>query len=295
MPEKDPTAPPVFRFAPSPNGLLHLGHALSALLNHEMARAASGRLLLRIEDIDISRCRPEYETAILDDLAWLGIDFERPVRRQSDHINVYRDALDRLKGMGLVYPAFLSRGEVKRMVAAFEAEGGVWPRDPDGSPFYPPADRQLDANEIARRIASGAQHVWRLDMAAALTRIGHLPSFVETGPDHASTLTMDPAVWGDVMLWRADAPSSYHLSVTIDDALQGVTNIARGLDLFAATPVHRLLQTLLGLPAPAYHHHRLIVDEDGRKLSKSRGDTALSSLRAAGLSRLDIRRLVGLG
>lgn len=294
MPEKPATTPPVFRFAPSPNGYLHLGHALSALLNNDMAKAASGRLLLRIEDIDITRCRPEYEQAIHDDLAWLGIDYERPVRRQSDHTDAYRAALDRLKAMDLVYPAFMSRGEVKRFVSHQEAAGQQWPRDPDGAPLYPPLDRNLPQAESEARIAAGDQHVWRLDMAKALAAAQKELSFVETGPTHAGTLTLDPAMWGDVMLWRWDAPSSYHLSVVVDDAMQGVTHVVRGLDLFAATPVHRLLQTLLGLSAPIYHHHRLILGEDGRKLSKSQGDTALSALRAAGVPPLDIRRRVGL-
>lgn len=294
MPEKPATTPPVFRFAPSPNGYLHLGHALSALLNNDMAKAAAGRLLLRIEDIDITRCRPDYEAAIHDDLAWLGINYERPVRRQSEHTDAYRAALDRLKGMDLVYPAFMSRGEVKRFVSQQEAAGPQWPRDPDGAPLYPPQDRHLPQSEAEARIAAGDQHVWRLDMTKALAMVQKELSFVETGPAHAGTLTLDPAVWGDVMLWRWDAPSSYHLSVVVDDALQGVTHVVRGLDLFAATPVHRLLQTLLGLSAPIYHHHRLILGEDGRKLSKSQGDTALSALRAAGISPLDIRRRVGL-
>ncbi|MCD2179368.1 tRNA glutamyl-Q(34) synthetase GluQRS [Rhizobium sp. C1] len=294
MPEKPAIMPPVFRFAPSPNGYLHLGHALSALLNDEMAKAAGGRLLLRIEDIDITRCRPEYEQSIHDDLAWLGIAYERPVRRQSEHTEDYRAALDRLKAIGLVYPAFMSRGEVKRYVADHEAAGRDWPRDPDGAPLYPPIDKASPQAEAAARIAAGDQHVWRLDMAKALAEAGETPSFVETGPACAGTLALDPALWGDVMLWRWDAPSSYHLSVVVDDALQGVTHVVRGLDLFAATPVHRLLQNLLGLPAPVYHHHRLILDTDGRKLSKSQGDTALAALRAAGVSPLDIRRRVGL-
>lgn len=294
MPENPATTPPVFRFAPSPNGFLHLGHALSALLNHDMAKSANGRLLLRIEDIDITRCRREYEQAIHDDLAWLGIDYERPVRRQSEHTDAYAEALERLKGMALVYPAFMSRGEVKRYVADQEAIGNPWPRDPDGAPLYPPHDLQLSRAEAEARITAGDQHVWRLDMAKAMAAIKKDLSFIETGPAHAGTLNLDPAVWGDVMLWRSDAPSSYHLSVVVDDALQGVTDVVRGLDLFTATPVHRVLQTLLGLPAPVYHHHRLIVGEDGRKLSKSQGDTALAALRAAGLSPLDIRRRVGL-
>ncbi len=253
-----------------------------------------GRLLLRIEDIDITRCRPEYEQAIHDDLAWLGIAYERPVRRQSEHTEDYRAALDRLKAIGLVYPAFMSRGEVKRYVADHEAAGRDWPRDPDGAPLYPPIDKASPQAEAAARIAAGDQHVWRLDMAKALAEAGETPSFVETGPACAGTLALDPALWGDVMLWRWDAPSSYHLSVVVDDALQGVTHVVRGLDLFAATPVHRLLQNLLGLPAPVYHHHRLILGTDGRKLSKSQGDTALAALRAAGVSPLDIRRRVGL-
>lgn len=294
MPEKPVTTPPVFRFAPSPNGCLHLGHALSALLNHDMAKAAAGRLLLRIEDIDVTRCRPEYEAAIHDDLAWLGIEYERPVRRQSEHTNAYRAALDRLKAMDLVYPAFMSRGEVRRFVVTEEAAGRNWPRDPDGAPLYPSYDRHLSRTEVEARITAGDQHVWRLEMDKALATVEGELSFIETGPAHAGTLTLDPAVWGDVMLWRWDAPSSYHLSVVVDDALQGVTHVVRGLDLFAATPVHRLLQKLLDLPAPIYHHHRLILGNDGRKLSKSHGDTALASLRSAGLTPLDIRRRVGL-
>ncbi len=294
MPEQLASTPPVFRFAPSPNGFLHLGHALSALLNHDMAKAENGRLLLRIEDIDIARCRPEYEQAIHDDLAWLGIAYERPVRRQSEHTAAYAQSLDRLKAMGLVYPAFMSRGEVKRYVADQEATGKQWRRDPDGAPLYPPHDRKLSRAEAEARIAAGDQHVWRLDMTKALAAANGELSFFETGPAHAGTLTLDPAVWGDVMLWRWDAPSSYHLSVVVDDALQGVTHVVRGLDLFAATPVHRLLQTLLGLPAPLYHHHRLILGRDGRKLSKSQGDTALSALKTAGLSPFDIRARLGL-
>lgn len=286
--------PPVFRFAPSPNGLLHLGHALSALLNRDMAEAAGGRLLLRIEDIDITRCRPEFEQAIYDDLAWLDFRYERPVRRQSEHIDDYSRAFDRLKDMDLVYPAFMSRNQVKAFVAAEERAGRQWPADPDGSPLYPPMDRQRALKERRERLDAGARHVWRLDMQAALALAGFTPAFTETGPQHAGRLTMDPSVWGDVMLWRWDAPSSYHLSVTVDDALQGVTHVVRGLDLFQATPVHRLLQTLLGLPEPVYHHHRLILGDDGSKLSKSRGDTALSNLRKEGLSAADIRALVGL-
>ena len=294
MPELANASPPVFRFAPSPNGLLHLGHALSALINRDMAEAAKGRLLLRIEDIDITRCRPEFEQAIYDDLEWLGFHYEKPVRRQSEQTTTYQAALDTLKAMDLVYPAFMSRGAVKAYVADYEASGAFWPRDPDGAPLYPPLDRTQSQSERLAKLADGQQHVWRLDMARAVEHLGHLPDFQETGPKHFGHLSMDPSVWGDVMLWRSDAPSSYHLSVTVDDALQGVTHVVRGLDLFQATPLHRLLQSLLNLPAPIYHHHRLILGEDGRKLSKSRKDTALAGLRASGHSVADIRRLIGL-
>ncbi|MCO6188186.1 tRNA glutamyl-Q(34) synthetase GluQRS [Rhizobium sp. L1K21] len=283
---------PVFRFAPSPNGLLHLGHALSAILNFEMAKAANGRFLLRMEDIDIARCKPEYEEAIEEDLAWLGLDWEKSVRRQSEHISEYAAALEKLKAKGLIYPAFMSRTEIRRWVENYEAEGAEWPRDPDGAPHYPPDDKALSEHESAARIASGEKHVWRLDMEKAVKQLFQALTFTETGPAHTGLLPADPARWGDVMLWRWDAPSSYHLSVVVDDALQGVSHVVRGLDLFYATSVHRLLQTLLGLPEPIYHHHRLILGEDGRKLSKSNASTALSALREQGLSAGDLRILI---
>ena len=289
-----PSQKPVFRFAPSPNGALHLGHALSALLNKQRAEATGGRLLLRMEDIDPARCTPELEQAILDDLVWLGISWETPVRRQSDHLPDYRTALDSLIARRLVYPAFLSRGEVKARVAAHEAAGKIWPRDPDGTPRYPGDDRMRSAGEQRDRIAGGEKHAFRLDMQAALSIAGTDLCWQETGDSQKGAILADPSAWGDVVLWRADAPSSYHLSVTVDDALQGVTHIVRGLDLFPSTAVHRLLQRLLHLPEPVYHHHRLILGADGRKLSKSQGDTALASLRQQGMSSADIRRLVGV-
>lgn len=284
---------PVFRFAPSPNGLLHLGHALSALLNDEMAKAAGGRFLLRIEDIDATRCTPEFEAAIFQDLDWLGLTWEMPVRRQSDHLDAYQAALMRLTEMGLVYPAFMTRGEVKTKVAAFEASGKSWPRDPDGSPLYPEDDRHRSEAERKALIDSGMRHAYRLNMSEALKLISHPLSWEETGDGEKGRIAADPAGWGDVILSRSDAPSSYHLSVTVDDAAQGVTNVVRGLDLFSATAVHRLLQELLGLPEPVYHHHRLIRDGQGHKLSKSEGSTGLASLRDQGLLPDDLRRLVG--
>ncbi|WP_456617299.1 tRNA glutamyl-Q(34) synthetase GluQRS [Bradyrhizobium sp. P5_C12] len=288
--------PPVFRFAPSPNGYLHLGHAYSALLNFDRAREAGGRLLLRIEDIDATRCRPEFETAICEDLAWLGIAWETPVRRQSEHLADYRAALDQLSALGLVYPAFESRAEIARLVAAREADG-PWPRDPDGAPLYPGDAKSLAADERARLIGTGAPYALRLDMTAACRRIAGL-SWNELGEGPAGErgiLPARPEAWGDVILARKETPTSYHLSVVIDDALQAVSVVVRGQDLFHATAVHRLLQALLGLPAPAYRHHGLIRDGEGRKLSKSTRSTGLRELRAAGATPAGIRRLVGLG
>ncbi len=286
---------PVFRFAPSPNGYLHLGHALSALINFDMASATSGRLLLRIEDIDRTRCRPEYEAAIYEDLAWLGIAWEEPVRRQSEHFDHYRAALARLEALGLVYPSFESRAEITALVAEREAVG-AWPRDPDGAPLYPGTAKSLSSAERQRRIETGAPYALRLDMAAALARAGAL-EWAETGEGpggQTGAVAAAPAAWGDVVLARKETPTSYHLSVVVDDALQSVTQVVRGQDLFWSTSVHRLLQALLGLPAPTYHHHRLILGLDGRKLSKSTRATALRTLRQDGVTPAAIRKMVGL-
>ncbi|WP_445218377.1 tRNA glutamyl-Q(34) synthetase GluQRS [Bradyrhizobium sp. Pa8] len=288
--------PPVFRFAPSPNGLLHLGHAYSALLNFDRARETGGRLLLRIEDIDATRCRPEFEAAIYDDLAWLGIAWETPVRRQSEHLAAYRAALEKLSALGLVYPAFESRAEIARLVAARET-AGPWPRDPDGAPLYPGDARSLSAGERGRLIASGVPYALRLDMAAACRRVAGLTwNELGEGPDgEHGIVAARPEAWGDVILARKETPTSYHLSVVVDDALQGISEVVRGQDLFHATSVHRLLQVLLDLPEPAYRHHVLILDEAGRKLSKSGRSTGLHELRADGAAPAGIRRLVGLG
>jgi glutamyl-Q tRNA(Asp) synthetase len=287
--------PPVFRFAPSPNGYLHLGHALSALINDEMAQAAAGRLLLRIEDIDETRCRPEYEAAIYEDLAWLGIEWEEPVCRQSEHYDDYRAALARLDALGLVYPSFESRAEIAVMVAARDAKA-PWPRDPDGAPLYPGAAKAMAPAERAGRMATAEPYALRLDTQAALARTGQL-NWNESGHGpggETGIVAADPAAWGDVILARKDAPASYHLAVTVDDAAQGITDVVRGSDLFHATSVHRLLQALLDLAVPRYHHHRLILDTGGRKLSKSTAATGLRELRAAGATPADVRRRVGL-
>jgi glutamyl-Q tRNA(Asp) synthetase len=288
---------PVFRFAPSPNGDLHLGHAYSAMLNFAMARETGGRFLLRIEDIDIGRCRREYEDAILRDLAWLGLEWEEPVRRQSDHFEDYAEALDRLIDADLAYPAFMSRGEIRAHIASTEDGGMSWPRDPDGVALYPGIDRDLPRAERRRRIAEGEAYSWRLDIETAVARAGRSLSWFDdgAGPDGQSGAIMaDAAAWGDVVIARRDVPTSYHLAVVVDDALQGITHVVRGRDLFHATSVQRLLQELLGLSAPVYMHHDLILGDDGRKLSKSRQDTALSALRAAGMRPADIARMVGL-
>ena len=287
--------PPVFRFAPSPNGYLHLGHAYSALLNFDFARQSGGRFLLRIEDIDPTRCRPEFEAAIYQDLAWLGIAWQQPVRRQSEHLSDYREAVETLMSQGLVYPAFESRAEIARLVTQREAVA-PWPRDPDGAPLYPGVAKSLAANERARLLQSGAPCALRLDMAAACALTGGL-GWIERGEGpngETGTIAARPEAWGDVILARRETPTSYHLSVVIDDALQGVTEVVRGEDLFWSTSVHRLLQQLLGLSQPAYRHHRLILDGDGRKLSKSTMATGLRELRAGGSVPADIRRLVGL-
>jgi glutamyl-Q tRNA(Asp) synthetase len=287
--------PPVFRFAPSPNGYLHLGHAYSALLNFDLARQGGGHLLLRIEDIDSMRCRPEFEAAIYEDLAWLGITGEPGGGRRAALVAASRAALDRLSVQGLVYPSFESRADIARLVAEREA-GGAWPRDPDGAPLYPGAAKSLSAGERDRLIGQGAPFALRLDMAAAAARAGSL-SWQEAGEGpggESGDVAARPEAWGDVILARKETPTSYHLSVVIDDALQGVTDVVRGADLFWSTSVHRLLQALLGLPAPAYRHHALIRDAAGQKLSKSTRATGLRELRAAGASPADIRRLVDL-
>lgn len=279
-----PPVQPVFRFAPSPTGYLHLGHAYSALLDHDLCQAAGGRFLLRIEDIDATRCRPEYDAAIYEDLAWLGVTWEEPVRRQSEHMADYTAALEQLRAMDLIYPAFMSRAEI----AAPATDAA--PLDPDGVPLYPATDRDLDPAEAGRRIASGKPYAHRLRMDRATALAGPL-SWVEEGE---GVVTADPAAWGDVVVARKETPTSYHLSVVVDDAAQGVTHIVRGRDLYRATAVHVLLQKLLGLPSPLYRHHRLILDATGRKLSKSDRATSLRSLRAAGNAPEDIRRIVAL-
>jgi glutamyl-Q tRNA(Asp) synthetase len=286
----------ILRFAPSPNGYLHLGHAYSALLNYDMARELGGRLLLRIEDIDAPRCRPEFEAAIYEDLDWLGISWEQPIRRQSEFFGDYEAALFKLNALGLLYPSFESRSEISALVAERDRHGR-WPRDPDGVPLYPGRGRKLPAAERKRRVDAGEPYALRLAMDTAVAQSGVL-NWTEVGVgsyDQTGAVTAAPQMWGDVIVARKEVPTSYHLAVTLDDAFQGVSDVVRGQDLFWSTSIHRLLQVLLGLPEPTYHHHRLILDAEDRKLSKSTQAESLRDLRAAGVTAQDIRRMVGLG
>jgi glutamyl-Q tRNA(Asp) synthetase len=292
---------PVFRFAPSPNGHLHLGHVRSALMGHSLAAGVGGRFLVRMEDIDTARCHPQYIASIFDDLAWLGLSWETPVRQQSRHFDAYRAATETLLTAGLLYPCYASRAEL-----AAAADTGR--TDPDGVPLYPGHRPCLSPRETARRRDRNEPFALRLDMqqaiAVARARLGAGPlTFAEFGgtglngtrgvTGQGQVIEAHPERWGDPVIVRRDTPSSYHLSVVVDDALQGVTHVTRGRDLFAATDLHRLLQVLLGLPVPLYHHHALIMGPDGRKLSKSAGAPSLQSLRAAGLSVQDVRQACG--
>ena len=279
----------VTRFAPSPTGYLHRGHAFSALTAAGAARAVNGRFLLRIEDIDTTRCRPQYEAAIYEDLAWLGLSWETPVRRQSEHRADYAAAIDRLAASGLVYRCFRTRREVAQAIesaphGAMEAFRG----------------EALPADDEARRLAAGEPYAWRLSLAAAQAALGGFDNltFEEegSGPNgEQGRIAANPALGGDVVLGRKDVGISYHLAVVLDDALQGVTHVIRGHDLFEATHVQRLLQALLGLATPVYRHHGLLAGADGRRFAKRDGAQALRSLRAAGISAADLRRELGFG
>lgn len=282
-----PPSQPIFRFAPSPNGYLHLGHAFSALYTAHWAKQMGGRFLLRIEDIDQGRARPDFVDAIFEDLDWLGLKWEEPVLFQSERFALYQAAAARLDRMGLLYPCFCTRADI---AAKAERPG------PDGVPLYPGTCKTLTGAERADRLAQGRPVQWRLDMDAATARVGFL-TYSVAGPspaDRPQIRTARPERWGDVVLKRKDTPTSYHLSVVIDDAEQGVTHVTRGRDLEEQTEIHALLQFLLGLPAPIYTHHRLITDAARQKLAKSKGSTALRDLRAKGWSPRHVRDHLGL-
>lgn len=282
---------PIFRFAPSPNGYLHLGHAYSALFTQRAAATVDGVTLLRIEDIDVTRCKPEFDAAIREDLEWLGYPFLEPVMRQSERFPVYETAAAKLRRAHLLYPCFCSRAEIA---------ANATDRDPDNAPLYPGTCRHLAPAEIDARLASGAPVQWRLDMQAAQEEIGDVVIIREYAVTDRDVLFSDehprpaePDRWGDVVLVRKETPTSYHLSVVVDDAEQGVTHVTRGMDLRAATDIHVLLQALLGLPSPLYAHHGLITDGLDMKLAKSAGAQPLRDLREAGWTPDKVWRRLG--
>lgn len=283
----------VFRFAPSPNGHLHLGHAYSALLNAQLAAEAGGRFIVRIEDIDAVRCTEQLVGDCLEDLAWLGLQWEQPVLRQSRHFARYRAVTSDLEAAGLLYPCFCSRREIAAAAEPADA------RDPDGAPLYPGTCRHLPIARRRQRLEAGYPHVLRLDMQRALERFGAgrlVWREAGEGPEgKACEMVARPDAWGDVVLVRKDCPTSYHLAVVLDDAHQGISHVVRGRDLFEATAIHRLLQVLLALPAPLYRHHALLSDRDGRKLAKSAASKSLRQWRAEGWSAQDIRVRLGFG
>jgi glutamyl-Q tRNA(Asp) synthetase len=273
----------VTRFAPSPTGYLHRGHAFSALTAFVAAQKAGGRFLLRIEDIDATRCRPEYEAAIYEDLAWLGLSWESPVRRQSEHMDDYRAALERLRDRRLVYRCFRTRKEI--LDAIGQAPHGLPP------PFR---GQPLEPAEESRRLKAGQAFAWRLSLDAAKAALGPAwdrLSFVEQGEGE---LAADPSAAGDVVLARKDVGVAYHLAVVVDDARQGITHVIRGRDLFEATPIQRLLQELLGLPAPVYRHHRLLLGPDGKRYAKRDKAETLREIRSRGITADELRRELGV-
>lgn len=282
---------PVFRFAPSPNGHLHLGHAYSALLNQKMAREMEGKLLLRIEDIDTTRCTQELETQMLRDLEWIGFEWDEKPRRQSEHFEEYAQALEKLKALDLIYPSNLSRSEIKKIIAEKEAQGVNWSKDPDGTPLYPGDERTLSTDQHAALISSSQTYALRLNMQKAVQCIKQEISWTEI--DRDKPIVEEPLDWGDVILARKGFPVSYHLCCTLDDALQGITHVVRGKDLYHATSIHALLYKLLELQSPLYHHHELILDDNREKLSKSKNHTSLKDLRNTGMTTEQLKEILG--
>ena len=278
-------APVVTRFAPSPTGLLHLGHAYAAGFAFAEGRRGEGRFLVRLEDIDGTRVRPEYEDAIFEDLAWLGLNWETPVRKQSEHLQDYQTALNQLETLGLIYPCFCTRKEIQAEIG----NAGQAPQGPDG-PLYPGTCRKLQAEEVAARLASGLPYALRLNVEKAAALAGPL-TFLERSE---GLIAAKPDLFGDVVLARKETPTSYHLSVVVDDALQGVTLVTRGEDLKPATHLHRLLQALLGLPVPEWHHHGLATDEAGKRLAKRDNARSIRSMRENGWTPAPVWDAVGL-
>ena len=284
---------PVFRFAPSPNGHLHLGHAYSALLNQKMAREAGGKLLLRIEDIDITRCTPELEAQVLRDLEWIGFEWDEEPRRQSEHFDEYREALEKLNRLELIYPSNLSRSEIKKIILEKKAQGIEWLNDPDGTPLYPGNERELSKSQRIELQKSSDNFALRLDIQATKNYAVDELRWTETSHNQNKKITANPLVWGDVIIGRKDFPVSYHLCCTLDDALQGITHVVRGKDQYEATSIHILMFKILELEKPNYHHHKLIEDDNHQKLSKSEKHTSLIDLRKSGITANQIKEKLG--
>lgn len=291
---------PVFRFAPSPTGYLHIGHAYAALYNQNICKAYHGKMLLRLENTDVTRCRPEFEAAILEDLRWIGFEWQGEVRRQSEHFDVYARIVDQLTDQNLIYPSTMSRGQSLKQVQLLEERGAEWPRDPDGAPHYPGLERELGPAAKQQIMAEHSDYALRLDMQGAIDLLAkegkgslYWNEFCH-GDGRIEQIGCQPELWGDVVLARKDIAARYHLACVIDDHLQDVTHIVRGKDIMPGTSIHRVLQELLGYQAPVYCHHDLIDDGKGQKLSKSRKDISLRELREAGASPDDIHKLIGL-
>ena len=280
------------RFAPSPNGWLHLGHAYSALLGAQLAKAAGGTFIVRLEDIDIGRARPHFAEGIYQDLAWLGLNWPEPVMVQSERFEVYQKVLDDLRARELVYPCWATRRDIAQAINDKTGDPKIWPRDPDGAPLYPGLYRDLPDSRRRALMWEGDNYAWRLDMQKALNLIDTPLQITETGSGTEQRITLDPAAYGDVVLARKDVPTSYHLAVVVDDAAQNITQVTRGQDLAAATAIHVLLQKLLDLPTPDYHHHALVRDTAGRRLSKQAGDLGFRDLRQQGFAAEDIVSLL---
>jgi glutamyl-Q tRNA(Asp) synthetase len=288
----EPAAKFKTRFAPSPNGWLHLGHAYSALTGAHLAAQAEGTFILRLEDIDVGRARAHFVDGIYQDLDWLGLTWPEPVMVQSQRFEIYEAALKKLRAAGLVYPCWATRREIMAAINDKTAKGESWPRDPDGAPLYPGLYRHLPDSKRRALMWEGGSYAWRLDMQKALEQIGTPLRFSETGQGDAREIELDPALYGDVVLARKDVPTSYHLAVVVDDAAQAITHVTRGADLAAATAIHLVLQKLLDMPTPIYHHHALVRDTQGRRLSKQAGDSGFRNLRQQGMSRDEVLALL---
>ena len=280
----------VTRFAPSPTGGLHLGHAMAAIVAFDMAKSAGGKFLLRIEDIDVGRTRPEFETAIFEDLEWLGLSWETPIRRQSEHMVDYKNALMRLDEMGLLYPCFCTRKEIMAEIEQSQSAPHLQSQGPDGPP-YPRTCLNLAVSDVESKKSENVPFALRLNMKKAM-EVAKKMSPLVWKDENKGEITAQPEIFGDVVLARKDIPTSYHLAVTLDDHIQGVTMVSRGNDLFLATHLHRLLQGLLSLDTPVYAHHKLMENEDGSRMSKREKSMTLKSLRESGLQPSDIRKLV---